>query len=94
MCNKVEKRMILEEAIRKANPTYMVAQKAGRIAPLKLEVVVAGTFKKLKDELIKKGASSNQVKVPRVINDEKLISILDEGCNSLKETYKNQSFTA
>jgi hypothetical protein len=44
-------RVILEEAIREANPTYKVAQKAGRIGPLKLEVVVTETFLKLKNEL-------------------------------------------
>lgn len=84
-------RVILEEAIREANPTYRVAQKAGRIAPLKLEVVATETFLKLKNELIKKGASINQVKVPRVINDEGLISILDEGSENLRKTYKSQS---
>lgn len=84
------KRVVLEEAIREANPTYRVAQKAGRIAPLKLEVVATGTFLKLKNEIIKKGASINQVKVPRVINDESLISMLDESSESLRKAYKKQ----
>ncbi|QGU95422.1 GH3 auxin-responsive promoter-binding protein [Clostridium bovifaecis] len=83
-------RAILEEAIREANPTYKVAQRAGRIAPLKLEAVAAETFLKLKNELVKKGASINQVKVPRVINGESLISILDEGSEDLRKACKRQ----
>ncbi|MPN60957.1 hypothetical protein SDC9_208690 [bioreactor metagenome] len=83
-------RAILEEAIREANPTYKVAQNAGRIAPLKLEAVAAETFLKLKNELVKKGASINQVKVPRVINDESLISILDEGSEDLGKVCRRQ----
>lgn len=86
---KIERnRVILEDAIREANPTYKVAQKAGRIAPLKLEAVAVETFLKLKHELIKKGASINQVKVPRVINDEDLIYILNEGSESLRKACK------
>ncbi|MEG0775181.1 GH3 auxin-responsive promoter family protein [Clostridium sp.] len=84
------KRVILEEAIRDANPTYKVAQKAGRIAPLKLEAVASETFLEVKNQLIKKGASINQVKVPRVMSDESLISILDQGSEDLRKVYKRQ----
>jgi hypothetical protein len=69
-------RYILEKALEEANPRYGVNLKAGRIGNLSLRVVKPGTFKELQQRLISKGASMNQVKVPRLVEDEKLLQFL------------------
>ena len=44
-----------------------------RLAKVKVKVVNGGTFNIIKESLIKKGISKNQIKMPRVINDKKEI---------------------
>lgn len=86
LLNNIEKnRAILEKALGEANPRYLAALKANRIAPLKLQIVKCGTFQSVRKELLKKGASVNQVKIPRVINDKKLILLLDQNAERLEE---------
>ncbi len=86
LINNIEKnRAILEKALGEANPPYLAGLKANRIAPLKLQVVKCGTFESVRKELLKKGASVNQVKIPRVINDKKLILLLDQNTEILEE---------
>lgn len=80
-----DSRAILEEALCEANPRYLAGLKANRISPLTLQVVKSGTFQNLKKALLKKGASVNQVKVPRVINDEKLLLLLEENIETRRE---------
>lgn len=69
---------ILEETIGRANPRYLAARRAGRIAPLKLIFVKAGTFDRLAKILMEKGASANQLKIPRLIRDGELANFLRE----------------
>ncbi|MTK13010.1 MAG: GH3 auxin-responsive promoter family protein [Clostridiaceae bacterium] len=86
LINNIEKnRAILEKALGEANPPYLAGLEANRIAPLKLQVVKCGTFESVRKELLKKGASVNQVKIPRVINDKKLILLLDQNTEILEE---------
>jgi hypothetical protein len=86
LINNIEKnRATLEKALGEANPRYLAGLKANRIAPLKLQVVKCGTFESVRKELLKKGASVNQVKIPRVINDKKLILLLDQNTEILEE---------
>lgn len=72
----------LEEFLGQANPRYLAGLEAKRLAHLELYLVQAGTFMALRQELVKRGASLNQVKVPRLVEDTTLINILKE--NSLE----------
>ncbi|MGB9825556.1 MAG: GH3 auxin-responsive promoter-binding protein, partial [Desulfofundulus sp.] len=69
-------RDVLEKALEEANPRYGANLKAGRIGNLSLRVVKPGTFQELQQRLIAKGASMNQVKVPRLVEDQKLLQFL------------------
>lgn len=69
---------ILQKALEESNPRYRAAVEARRVEGLQLEVVQPGTFERLQRELMLRGASANQVKVPRVLKDESLISFLSE----------------
>jgi len=69
---------ILEKALEEANPRYQAAIEARRMKGLLLQVVQPGTFHRLQRELMLRGASANQVKVPRVLKDESLINFLSE----------------
>ncbi|MDA8442833.1 MAG: GH3 auxin-responsive promoter family protein, partial [Peptococcaceae bacterium] len=68
----------LEQYLGEANPRYLAGLKAKRIAPLELKLVQPGTFQKIRQELIRRGASQNQVKVPRLVAAQELIAILEE----------------
>lgn len=79
LLDRIEKnRDILEQALAEANPRFLAGLKAKRIAPLALHVVKPGTFHLMRQLLMKKGASFNQVKIPRVIKDEQLIHFLEQ----------------
>lgn len=69
---------ILEKELQKTNPRYGAGIEAGRIANLLLKIVEPGSFQRLKQQLILRGASENQVKIPRVLNDKELKDILDQ----------------
>lgn len=69
---------ILEKALEEANPRYQAGIEAGRIGSLLLKLVQPGAFRRLQQELIIKGASANQVKTPRVLNDESLRDFLSQ----------------
>lgn len=71
-------RDILEQALIEANPRYQAGLSAKRIAPMTLQVTKPGTFSLLRQSLLKKGASLNQVKIPRLIRDEQLLRLLEE----------------
>ncbi|KAH7836725.1 hypothetical protein Vadar_004829 [Vaccinium darrowii] len=51
--------------------------KAETIGPLEIRIVRSGTFEKLMDYSISKGASMNQYKVPRCVNLEPIRELLD-----------------
>lgn len=63
----------LDEELMKCNPAYARFRKRNRLQRLKIRFVKRGTFKKYKDNVTGIGISSNQIKIPRVIKDIKLI---------------------
>lgn len=69
---------ILEKELQQTNPRYGTAIKTGRIAKLLLQIVEPGSFHRLKQQLILRGASENQVKIPRLLSDKGMKDILDQ----------------
>ena len=67
----------LESALCEANPRYRAGLEAKRLGPLKLVFVRQGTFQAIRRELIERGASQNQVKIPRLVRDVELLAILE-----------------
>lgn len=74
----LEIRNTLEKCLGEANPRYLAGVKAKRINEVDIHFVRAGTFQTLKQELLKRGASLNQVKIPRLIQDPLLIQLLEK----------------
>jgi hypothetical protein len=70
-------RNTLESCLTQTNPRYGAGVKGNRISPCEVKLVQHGTFQKVRQELIKRGASVTQVKIPRLIRDQYLISILE-----------------
>ena len=68
---------LLEDALCHINPRYRSIRQTDRLGQLALRVVRPGTFEKLKKALIARGASACQVKIPRVISDRELASLLE-----------------
>ena len=68
----------LENSLAEANPRYRVGLENKRIAPLTVYFVKQGTFQTIRTELVKRGASLNQVKMPRLVRNQALIDILDQ----------------
>ncbi|KGP75405.1 GH3 auxin-responsive promoter-binding protein [Desulfosporosinus sp. Tol-M] len=68
----------LEQYLGEANPRYLAGIKAKRIKEVDIHFVRTGTFQALKQELIIRGASLNQVKIPRFIQDPSLIRLLEK----------------
>ena len=68
---------ILEAVLAEANPRYLVNRSVGKLGELELRVVQPGTFQALKNILHERGASLNQLKIPRVIQDDRLIDFLN-----------------
>jgi len=73
-----EWQVILEKTLGEANPRYAAGIKEGRIGSMLLQIVQPGSFQLLQRELILRGASENQVKIPRLISDEGLKSFLTQ----------------
>lgn len=71
-------RDILEHNLGDANPRYLAGLKVKQIAPLEIRLVKSGAFEVLKQELVERGVSVNQVKIPRYIKDPLLIRMLEE----------------
>lgn len=67
----------LEKKLYEANPRYRTGVESNRIAPCVVHLVRSGTFDRLRQELVKRGASLNQVKIPRPIQDARLIEVLE-----------------
>ncbi|MBN1427347.1 MAG: GH3 auxin-responsive promoter family protein [Anaerolineae bacterium] len=68
--------MELDRELGLANPSYASARRSGKISPLDLRIVQPGTFAGLKTLLLDRGASPNQLKIPRVVRDDELIRYL------------------
>ena len=68
----------LEEELQKSNLSYARARKSRKLEKLKLNVVKENTFDAIKEVLFTNGVSKNQVKIPRVTNNNLVIKILIE----------------
>ncbi|MBQ3421641.1 MAG: GH3 auxin-responsive promoter family protein, partial [Romboutsia sp.] len=66
----------LDLALQKSNLAYGRFRKKNRLARVKVRFVKRGTFAKLKNKLVNNSGSANQIKVPRVIYDTKIIESL------------------
>lgn len=64
---------VLELELRKSNLAYARARDNKKIGKVSVILLKEGTFWVIKKTLIDKGASNNQLKIPRVITDNKLI---------------------
>lgn len=78
LTNIIRLRERLELALGVANPRYRSGLETGRIAPLTVQLIKPGTFEVLRQQLLQKGASANQVKIPRLVRDQQLICTLEE----------------
>ncbi|MBU3161072.1 GH3 auxin-responsive promoter family protein [Clostridium frigoris] len=74
----LEMKSTLEQCLGDANPRYRAGVNAKRINEVDIHFVQTGTFQILKQELLKRGASLNQVKIPRMIQDPSLIMLLEK----------------
>ena len=73
----------LDERLRKANLAYDRARKIKKLDKVNVFIVKKDTFNYIKEYMFKKGISKNQIKIPRVIlNNRELKEILT------KESYK------
>lgn len=74
----VKIRQTLNKCLAEANPRYLAAVEGRRLAPLGLNLVAKGTFGEIRKALVQRGASNNQVKIPRLVRDEALINTLKQ----------------
>lgn len=66
-----------------ANPRYSAGLKIKQINPLEIRFVRPGGFEALKQKLLERGVSLNQVKIPRHIKDPLLIRVLEENIQEM-----------
>lgn len=86
--DKAEAEEILESKLCVANPRYEKFRKVMKIGNLSLEFVKPHTFDSLKVLLLSKGASRNQVKIPRVVKKDELIEFLKSNtCDTKVEEF-------
>ncbi|MBD7910800.1 GH3 auxin-responsive promoter family protein [Clostridium cibarium] len=70
---------VLDKEIRASNLAYDRARNNKRLGIVKIMLLKPNTFKLMKESLISKGISKNQIKIPRVVtNKEYLLKILSE----------------
>lgn len=74
----------LEHYLEEMNPRYRAGIEGNRIISLKMDKVQPGTFAKLHQELLQRGASLNQVKIPRLVKDAQLIALLEDNRVAIK----------
>lgn len=74
--DKNEAEKILDSKLGIANPRYEQFRKSMKIGNVSLQLVKPGTFASLKVLLVSKGASRNQVKIPRVVKRDDLVRFL------------------
>lgn len=73
----------LDKAIRKSNLAYDRARKNNKLSIPKIVFLANDTFNSVKESLMKRGISKNQIKVPRVItNNKNVLNIINK--NKLK----------
>lgn len=75
--NLLEKK--LDKELRKSNLAYDRARNNKKLGEIKIIVLKNDTFKLVSEVLFKKGVSKNQIKIPRVvINNKDILNILNE----------------
>ena len=75
--NLLEKK--LDKELRKSNLAYDRARNNKKLGEIKIIVLNNDTFKLVSEALFKKGVSKNQIKIPRVvINNKDILNILNE----------------
>jgi hypothetical protein len=67
---------LLKDVLHHASSHYHSIRQADQLGQLALRAVRTGTFEKLKKALIARGTAACQVKIPRVIRDRELGSLL------------------
>ena len=68
---------VLDEELRKSNLAYDRARNNKKLGKVKVVILKVNTFKEIKEALFKKGISKNQIKIPRVImNNKGILDIL------------------
>jgi GH3 auxin-responsive promoter len=74
--NMIEK--TLDEELRKSNLAYDRARNNNKLDTVKVITLLPNTFNLVKESLLKKGISKNQIKVPRVIcNNENILNVIN-----------------
>lgn len=69
----------LDSEIRKANLAYDRARNNKRLGMVKVMPLAPNTFELIKEDLLTKGISKNQIKIPRVIaNNKNIINIINK----------------
>ncbi len=69
---------LIDSGLGQSNSLYELARKSQRIGAAEARLVRSGTFRRLRDIFVLRGASATQVKVPRVLGDPDMITILEE----------------
>lgn len=64
---------ILDDELRVSNLAYNRARNNKKLGMLKVEVLAPNTFDLIKEALFNKGISKNQIKIPRVIINNKIV---------------------
>ncbi|MBL9009069.1 MAG: GH3 auxin-responsive promoter family protein [Myxococcales bacterium] len=68
----------IDSALCQGNSLYELSRKSARIGAAEVRFVRSGTFRRLRDIFVQRGASPTQVKVPRVLGDPDMIAVLEE----------------
>ena len=68
----------IDSALCQSSSLYELSRKSHRIGTAEVRLVRSGTFRRLRDIFVSRGASPTQVKVPRVLGDPDMIAILEE----------------
>lgn len=69
----------LDSEIRKSNLAYDRARNNKKLGGIKVVFVSSNTFNSIKESLLNKGISKNQIKIPRVIiNNKNILSIINK----------------
>lgn len=74
--NRVEE--LLDDELKKANLAYDRARKNNKLGMVNVILVKANTFAIIKENLLSKGISKNQIKIPRVANNNTMLGMLNE----------------
>lgn len=78
-CNIEELEKILDDEIKNSNLVYDSARSNYKLAMVKVVLLLPNTFNLIKECLINRGTSKDQVKIPRVVTYNKnILNIINE----------------